>query len=154
VAAFPTIGVLLLNGCWNEPLNRASPTGFRIADAFTHVVVPVSMLAWLAVRHDVGRRNYGFTRWRERRSDLIGLTLLAAALFWVSYEPVAAFFGHLLLSEGAAVTYVDVMPSSSLLRLPVAIYCPLSAAVFEEILYRGLPHVYYMRGFTVARPGL
>lgn len=154
VAAFPTIGVLLLNGFWNEPLYRASPMAFWIADVLTHVILPASMLTWLALRYDLWPRDYGFTPWLGRQADLLGLTLLATALFWVSYKPVAAFFGHLLLSEGAAVTYVDVMPGSPLARLLVAVYFSVSAAVFEEIMYRGLPHAYCMRGFAAARPGL
>lgn len=154
MAAFPTIGLLLLNGFWNEPLYRASATGFWIADVLSHVVIPAAMLVWLALRHNVRPRNYGLTSWRERRGDLIGLTLLATALFWGSYKPVATFFGHLLLSEGAAVTYVDVMPSPPFAHLLVAIYFSLSAAIFEEIMYRGLPYVYCMHGYTVARPGL
>lgn len=152
VAAFPTIGVLLLNGYWNEPLYRASTAGFWLADGVTHVAVPALMLVWLAVRHDVKPRDYGLAGWRGKYRELLGLSLLAMGLFWISYKPVATFFGHLLQSEGALVTYVDVIPAQPFARFLVAIYFSLSAAVFEEIMYRGLPHVYFMRGWCVPRP--
>lgn len=154
VAAFPTIGVLLLNGFWNEPLYRASTTAFWLADGVSHVVVPALMLIWLAVRHDLKPRDYGLARWRGERGELFGLTFLAVGLFWVSYKPVATFFGHLLQSEGVPVTYADVMPTQASARLFVAVYFSLSAAVFEEVMYRGLPHLYFMRGWGAARPGL
>lgn len=154
VAAFPTIGVLLLNGYWNESLYRVSTAGFWFADGVTHVAVPALMLAWLALRHDVKPRDYGLAGWRGGRGELLGLTVLAVGLFWISYKPVATFFGHVLQSESALVTYVDVMPAQPPARFLVALYFSLSAAVFEEIMYRGLPHVYFMRGWRVARPGL
>ncbi len=153
VAAFPTIGVLLLNGYWNEPLYRASAVTFWFADGITHVAIPATMLVWLALRHDVRPRDYGLGRWRGNGGELLGLSLLAAALFWISYKPVATFFGHLLQAEGALVTYIDVMPAEPLARFLVAFYFSLSAAIFEEIMYRGLPHLYFMRGWQAPRPG-
>ena len=154
IATFPTLGVLLLNGFWNEPLYRASMTGFWFADGLTHVVVPAAMLVWLAARHGINPADYGLAACRGRSGELLGLTLLASALFWISYKPVATFFGHLLQSEGALVTYVDVMPVQPVAHSLVAVYFSLSAAVFEEIMYRGLPHVYFMRGWCAARPGM
>lgn len=154
LAVFPTIGVLLLNGYWNGPLYHASAPGFWLADVATHVAVPVLMLGWLALRHDLRPRDYGLQRWRGGVGELLGLGLLALGLFWVSYKPVATFFGHLLQSEGAAVTYLDVMPTAPAARFLVALYFSLSAAVFEEIMYRGLPYVYFMRGWQADRPGL
>jgi len=145
LAMFPTIGLLLLNGLWNGPLYRASPGIFWIADVVTHVVIPAVMLIILMKYCRITPADYGLAAPHNGLGEMLGLVVFATGLYWISYKPVAAFFGHLLLSEPSPLTYVDVIPEQPLAKMAVALYFSSSAAVFEEIMYRGLPLLYATR---------
>jgi len=68
---------------------------------------------------------------------------LVGAMFWISYVPVSATLGRFLGSELSSFTYFNVLPETHAARVLVAIYFSISAGVFEEIMYRALPWVYF-----------
>ncbi len=61
----------------------------------------------------------------------------------MSYRPVSAFFGTLLLSEPSQFTYFNAIPQYPAGRFLVGLYFSGTAALFEEVMYRGLPWVYF-----------
>jgi membrane protease YdiL (CAAX protease family) len=143
-ATFPTVGILLLNGYWNGPLYRTSPTAFWVLDVLTHVMIPAAMVLLLARRYRVRPADYGLCAVAKYGyADYLVLSVICTLLYWLSYQPVSTFFGRLLLSEPAMFTYFNAIPEHPVSRLLVGVYFSLSAAVFEEIMYRGLPWVYF-----------
>jgi membrane protease YdiL (CAAX protease family) len=139
-----------LNGTWNGPLYAASPPAFWLLDAFTHVVLPAGLLIWLAHSHGITPMQYGLRMPRHGITDFVGLTCLATVILWLCYRPVAAFFGNLLGSEAESFTYLEAMPAQFGARLIIGVYFSASAALFEEIMYRGLPYL-YLEGYVARR---
>lgn len=141
--AFPTVGILLLNGYWNGPLYRAWPAAFWALDFTTHVAIPVTLLVLLMRRYGVTPNEYGLAPIPHNQLvDFFALSAITTFLYWLSYQPVAVFFGKLLISEPSLFTYFNAIPEQPVPRLLVGLYFSLSAALFEEIMYRGLPWLY------------
>jgi len=151
---FPTVGILMLNGFWTAPLFQYSPTLYWTIDILSHFIVPLIVLYGLAKMYRLYPAGYGFiapggvTRW----ADLIGLTLIVGAMLWISYVPVSAMLGQLFGSELSAFTYFNVLPESGATRVLVGIYFSVSAGLFEEIMYRALPWVYFSKLTTARTP--
>ena len=142
---FPTVGILILNGLWTKSVFEHSAVAYWALDAVSHFIIPLVALYLLAKFYRISPRDYGFTRLERTLGllDLAGLTLLVGAMFWISYIPVSATLGRLLGSELSSFTYFNVLPETSGARVLVAVYFAISAGVFEEIMYRSLPWVYF-----------
>ncbi len=145
IGMFPTVGILLLNGFWTGPLFRYSTAAYWIVDVLSHLLIPALMLFLLAKFYRVYPRDYGFggLTVATRTIDLIGLTLIVGIMFWISYVPVSAMLGSLLGSELSAFTYFNVLPEAGIGHILVVVYFSVSAGIFEEIMYRGLPWRYF-----------
>ncbi|TDI84331.1 MAG: CPBP family intramembrane metalloprotease [Caldithrix sp.] len=92
-----------------------------------------------------------FGGWRPRQYgfhpigavDFVGLTLIAAFLFWLFYEPVGRLFSIWLGTNSPDFSYKSVLPSSLLLRALVVVYFAATAAVVEEVMFRALPWCFF-----------
>ncbi len=142
---FPTVGVLMLNGFWTEEIFRYSTSAYWAVDILSHLVIPLSMLYLLAKYYRVYPSDYGFSGPDRamRLVDMMGLTVFVGIMFWISYIPVSATLGQILGSEISPFTYFNVLPETGPVRVLIAIYFSVSAGVFEEIMYRALPWVYF-----------
>ena len=138
---FPTVGILILNGFWTGPLFRSSPIAYWLIDVLTHLIIPALALFLLAKFYRIYPRDYGFGGQSGAIStvDFIGLTLIVGMMFWISYVPVSATIG----SELSAFTYLNVVPAAGAERAIVAVYFAVSGGLFGEIMYRGLPWLYF-----------
>lgn len=142
---FPTVGVLMLNGFWTEAIFRYSTSAYWAVDILSHLAIPLSMLYLLAKYYRVYPSDYGFSGPDRamRLVDMMGLTVFVGIMFWISYIPVSATLGQILGSEISPFTYFNVLPETGPVRVFIAIYFSVSAGVFEEIMYRALPWVYF-----------
>lgn len=145
IGLFPTVGILMLNGFWTAAVFRYSPAAYWAIDVLTHLIIPLTVLYGLAQYWQVFPRDYGFVKLRNTAKlvDVLGLTLVVGAMFWISYVPVSAMVGQLLGSELSSFTYFNVLPETGAARVLVAVYFSISAGLFEEIMYRALPWVYF-----------
>jgi len=141
-ATFPTVGILLLNGYWNGPLYAASPKAFWLVDVLTHLIIPGALLLYIGARYAIKPADYGMRRSGYGSGEFLGLCLLTSIILWLAYRPVAVVVGYLLWSEPVEFTYSNALPEHTISKLAVGFYFSITAAVFEEIMYRGLPYLY------------
>lgn len=147
LAIFACAAPALLNGYYLERLYRAEPVLFWVADFVQFVAIPVVAVLVLRYRASLPPAEYGFRRFAANLStlDRVALILFACFLYWATEEPVRAASYQLFGPSPASFSYKRVVPDDPGLRLLVSTYMALTAALVEEMVYRGLPWLYVMQ---------
>ena len=149
LAVFPSIALGLLNTYWTEPLHNFSPTLFWAVDISQWLLVP--FLVWLLVLrpNKITLAEIGFRSPQNHRKLLesfggeefaLALFVLAFVYFFVDRVATALVWAHLGLEPGFG--YGAVAQSSDHYRYVAALYFGITAAVIEEVVFRGLPWLY------------
>lgn len=131
--------VAFINGFFLDQLHQINLTVVWAYDIFQFVLLPFSLFYILFKVYDIRPHNYGISvpGTTEKRHSLIYISIFCAALLLLfhsaTYELVKLYIPDRLY-EG----YLKMVPDG-LLKIPVVIYMSLTAAVVEEITYRGIP---------------
>jgi hypothetical protein len=148
LALAPFVILSLADGWYKEPLFAWSPAAFWVADALKFVVVPVAALAWLRVHAGVRPALYGLARpGNFNRVDFLKLAVLVCAVMAYLLDS-STRLGAALFPDRPSFTYLGAMPQG-LPRPLLAVYFALTAALVEEVMFRGLPWLWlsgYMEG--------
>ena len=145
---FTIFTIQLLNGFFLSNLYQYSPSFFWVFDAFQFVFLPALFLYLLYTKYSITPSSYGLVipdnkhQAKELLLIIIYCTLLLQLFSFVSYEMTKAF-----IAKGTTGNYQSVIPTGSL-QIPVIIYMSLTAAIVEEIFYRGLPLLILKNIFT------
>lgn len=124
---------------------------YWVVDVLKFVAIPVGTLVFLAWRYRIGAARYGLAR--ENLGGIAGLTLLAAFLLELAYQIGLSISWFLPLGAQSEAFYLNIMPSGAS-RIAVTIYFAATAAFVEEIVFRGLPLLYFQRAFASVPKGL
>jgi membrane protease YdiL (CAAX protease family) len=134
----------LINGFYKEPLFHTSILGFWLQDIVHFVVYPVAILIYFNRRFSLSPSGYGLIKPNAAYplSELLGACIFSAILLEIIYIAVLqsslVIFNHFSY-EPPDFGYSSVVPNG-LLHLPVVIYLAGTAAVFEEVMFRGIPY--------------
>lgn len=143
-AIFPMLAAGLLNEFWVEPAYRRGIGWFYVADAIQWIVVPG--LVWLFVLRPgrIEPNDYGldFAPYARRPLHAIALFLFVALLLWIAYEPVKSVALRFLGRYANTFGYENIVPTSLLGKVVVVAYFSGTAALVEEVAFRGLPWAY------------
>lgn len=144
IAIFPPFAVGLLNQFWLEAVYRQGIGWFYLADAVQWIVVP--SLVWLFVLHPAGilPKDFGldFSCHRKQPVEAMGLFLFISLLLWAAFSPVNEVAYRVLWRYAGDSTYGDAIPTHLPWRTLVVFYYSISAALVEEVVFRGLPWAY------------
>lgn len=146
LAMFPSIALGLLNGLYLEPLAHRGSAWFWAADAGQFVVVPV-FSAWLLFRSGVRPADVGLGRPGPgtRLPVAIGVCLVVLAAYWFAYVWVDRIIQPFLGAFASPFGYETMLPDGPALCLAVVLYLSATAAIVEEVVFRGLPWLYLSR---------
>jgi membrane protease YdiL (CAAX protease family) len=141
----PTVLLLTLNGFYLGDAQRASVSLFWILDLTQYVFVP--LLSFWALWRFAGVRPdaYGLARLAGDKTSFSGLILWAVVLFVFTVGDGAARFLATFVPivwGGSGFSYSNAIPTNPEGALAALAYICFSAAMVEEIVYRGLPLVY------------
>lgn len=139
VAIFPTLFMGLMNGFWLESLLNCGPVAFYAVDILQWIIVP--SLMWLYVLRPLGIRPKSFGL-SPRPIILTCQVLCAACLLWFSYRPAHFYAYRLLWPYAGSFGYAGIIPAAAPWSVLAAFYFSATAAVVEEIVFRGLPWLY------------
>ena len=129
----------LINGFFILELHKYSPALFWLYDIFQFVLLPLILLVALSKYFKLKPSNYGIII--PKTTDnytsfilvIVYCTLLLQLFSFVSYEATKAFYPAISYKN-----YHSVIPSG-IFEIPAILYMSASAAIVEEIIYRGLP---------------
>jgi len=126
----------LVNSAWRSPDAKVL---FWLADLSQFVILPVAIVILLARKFKIGPPDYGFTSIQKSGASAFNLITLAwvTLLLFAAYELTSRYlwlYGHFTRPE---VVYRHFIPSG-VARPYVTVYFALTAALVEEMVYRGL----------------
>jgi membrane protease YdiL (CAAX protease family) len=110
---------------------------FWLHDLFVWIVLPAGSLAALRRTVPLQYADLGLPSLRDgRSSQLLNRWLVLSSLAFLSYIIVLGIFGMLFPPHPDAFTYDSMLPEGNERKFLV-IYLAVSAAVVEEVFYRG-----------------
>jgi len=128
-----------INGFFILELHKYNPALFWLYDLFQFVLLPLILLVILSKYFNLKPSDYGIiiSKTTGNKKSLILVTIYCTILLqlfsFVSYEATKAFFPAI-----SNKNYHSVIPTG-ILEIPAILYMSVSAAIVEEIIYRGLP---------------
>lgn len=134
----------LINGLYKEPLYNYSKLLYWFADVTHFVVIPLILFFYLYNRFNVKPQSYGLIKPTRAYplSEIIGASIFSAIILNLvdiaTYEITYGLFtnyGYI----NPVFNYHSVIPTG-ILNIPVVFYLAISAAVTEEIIFRGIPY--------------
>lgn len=136
VAPFFLFG--LINGTYNAAL-AVSPVLFWIVDICGWVFLPTTILYFLYKQYGIRLSDYGLTPLGSsyQRRELLGWTLLATFILSIYYFAFGWLAWQFTDDVEPLFGYAQVVPDG-VWHYVVVFYLAITAALFEEIFYRGL----------------
>ena len=134
----------VVNGFYKEPLFNISKYAFWAQDFIHFVLLPIVILLYLYKRCNLHPKQYGLIKPGKLYPlpELVGASLFTAFILYITYISVYGVSLKVATSYGYIkpyFSYHSVIPEG-ILNLPVVIYLALTAAVVEEIIFRGIPY--------------
>ena len=133
------IFVALVNGFYLDIIYKSNIVAAWSYDISQFIILPFSLFFILFKYYNIHPSSYGIIipATRYKKHSLIYASIYCAVLlqlFWfVTYE-----FVHMYVPGKVHMGYLSLIPTG-LMKLPVVVYMSITAAVVEEITYRGLP---------------
>lgn len=130
----------MINGVYNGALAKMEPWLFWLVDVLGWIVLPSVILYYIYRYYGISLRDYGFTKLTSsnQRREIISWSFLATFILsiyyfsfgWLAWEFIAA-------PTSPAFSYGGMVPEGDT-RYIAIFYLAATAAVFEEIFFRGL----------------
>ncbi|HYW57577.1 MAG TPA: CPBP family intramembrane glutamic endopeptidase [Polaromonas sp.] len=143
-ASFPFMALSLANHFYKPWLFQLAPTWFWVADFAQFFVAP--MVGWYFFLRPTGVRmqdcGLPLGSKESARRDGIGFTLFVAALLVAAYWPMHVVTKVWFSQFNSNFQDVQGMPASYFPKLLVAFYMSATAALVEEVIWRGLGWMY------------
>ena len=140
IAILPSFALGMLNEFYLEPAYQLSKALFYLADALQFVAIP--MLVWFLVLRpaNIQPKDFGLRLpiLGAKPVEAAGLFLFVAFLLWAAYASVDAIAYRFLWKDAGIFGYGTVIPKSFPFNALVIVYFSLTAALVEEVVFRGL----------------
>jgi membrane protease YdiL (CAAX protease family) len=151
LAFFPSLTLGLLNTFYTEFLYQKGALWFWLADITQWIVVP--FFCWFLVLRpnritfpEIGFHTIYFKPRPPQSTDWIKF-ILTTVVLGIAYFPVASVLTR-WLGNYANFGYGSVAAEASKLQIVSVLYFSITAAVIEEVVFRGLPGLYFAARFT------
>jgi len=126
-----------VNGFYIDWIYQTNIVAVWAYDVLQFVILPFALFFILYRYHNIRPSDYGIIIPATEKHSLIIPSIYCAVIlcfFWLAtYELINSF-----VPDVPQVGYVNMIPEG-LLRYPVILYMSATAAVVEEIAYRGIP---------------
>jgi len=134
----------LINGLYKEPLYNYSKVLYWLVDLAHFVVIPSILFLYLYKRFNVKPHSYGLIKPTRAYplSEIIGASIFSAIILDLIYIATYEITYSIFINNGyinPAFNYHSVIPTG-ILNIPVVFYLAITAAVMEEIVFRGVPY--------------
>lgn len=145
IAILPSFSLGMVNQFYLETAYQHGIAWFYLMDASQWVLIP--FLVWLSILSpaNIKPKDYGLSLpiLGARPLESIGLFLFVTFLLWFVYKVVHDFSYFFLWKYAGVFGYGAAIPSSFPWNALVIFYYSLTAAFVEEIVFRGLPWLYF-----------
>lgn len=153
LAMLPFVALGLLNHHYKDSLRAWGLAWYWAADALHFVVVPVASWVFLSRATGLQFADMGLPRlWpqdRYRPRLTWGFAVFVALFMLAAYWPVHRMALLHLWSLGNLATFHKLMPAGYGSWLAVSFYMAASAAVAEELIWRGMAWAYFCAAVPV-----
>ncbi|MBK8070581.1 MAG: CPBP family intramembrane metalloprotease [Ramlibacter sp.] len=147
LAMLPFVAVALLNHHYKDSLLAWGLAWYWAADAVHFVVVPVASWVFLSRTTGLQFADMGLSRlWRQDRYRprlTWGFAVFVALFMLAAYWPICEIVLRLFRSLGNPVGLNTLMPTGYGAWLVVSFYMAASAALAEELIWRGMAWTYF-----------
>ena len=147
IAFLPSFAAGMLNQFYLEPAFRISPALFFLADAVQWIVIP--LLVWLLVLRPANfrPRDFGLRLpvLGTRPFESLLLFAFCAFLLWASYAAIEAIAYQFFWREAGIFGYDAAIPKTFPWNILVVVYLSITAAVVEEVVFRGMTWTYFSK---------
>lgn len=144
LSIFPSVALGLLNTFYSQPLFKYDPALFWLADIAQWTIFP--FFSWLLVLRPnrISISDFGLCLLTNSTMNSIGLKVFVVAMIalWVADVPVE-FVANRLMGNHADFGYGVVAAGYPKLWLLSVIYFSVTASLVEEVVFRGLPWLYF-----------
>lgn len=136
-AMAPVVALEFANGFYGPALLRVAPTAFWLADALCFVMLPLLAVGLLWRFAGLRPADYGFRR-DAGIPRIVAATVAAYALFWLASDPLRHMLIRWLGAGPPLFSYGALVRDAPVPHAFVVAYLALSAALTEELVFRGL----------------
>jgi len=129
----------MINGIYNTVLADTSPWLFWIADILGWVALPSTILFYIYRYYGIGLSDYGLTYLKTplQRKEIIHWSFLATFILSIYYFAFGWLAWEFIGTSASTFSYGSMVPEGNG-RYAAILYLAITAAVFEEIFFRGL----------------
>jgi len=129
----------LINGVYNGALATASPWLFWLLDVLGWLVLPSTILYYIYRYYGIGIRDYGLTKLTTpyQRREIFNWSFLATFILSIYYFAFGWLAWEFIAAPTTSFSYGGMVPEGDA-RYVAIFYLAITAAVFEEIFFRGL----------------
>lgn len=137
IAPFFVFG--MINGTYNSALAQTSPWLFWLVDILGWIALPLVILYYLYRYYGIGWRDYGLSKLAnaQQRREIISWSFLATFILSIYYFAFGWLAWEFIDAPPPSFSYAGMVPEGNAHYLAV-FYLAITAAVFEEIFFRGL----------------
>ena len=136
---FILIFIALINGFYFDLLFQSNIIAAWAHHITQFIILPFTLFFTLYKYCNIHPSSYGIIipTTKNKKQSLIYISIYCAAILHLLYF-VTYMFVNMYIPDRLYMGYLSLIPTGEL-ELPVIIYMSLSAAITEEITYRGLP---------------
>jgi len=137
--------IALINGFYLDDVYQSNIITAWVYDTSQFVILPFTLLFILYKYYGIRPSDYGIIIPTNNfnRNTLIQKAILYAALLEILYF-VTYKFTDMYIPDKHYMGYLSLIPTG-ILKLPVVFYMSITAAVVEEIVYRGIPFMLFKK---------
>lgn len=129
----------MINGIYNKVLSENSPWLFWTADFLGWIVLPSMILFYIYRYYGIGLHDYGLVKLNTayKRREMLNWTLISTFILSIYYFAFGWLAWRFIDTPANVFSYGAMVPQGNA-RYFTIVYFALTAAVFEEIFFRGL----------------
>ncbi|MCK4743675.1 MAG: CPBP family intramembrane metalloprotease [Sulfuriflexus sp.] len=129
----------MINGVYNGALAQISPWLFWIVDVLGWIVLPSVILFYIYRYYGIGLADYGLKKFASasQRREIINWSFLATFILSIYYFSFGWLAREFVGVSSSLFSYAGMVPEGNAHYFAI-FYLAITAAVFEEVFFRGL----------------
>jgi len=129
----------MINGVYNRTLAETSPWLFWLVDALGWIALPSMILFYIYRYYGISLHDYGLVNLNTpyKRREVINWSFLSTFILSIYYFAFGWLAWRFIDAPTNVFSYGGIVPEGNL-RYVTIVYFAITAAVFEEIFFRGL----------------
>lgn len=129
----------MVNGIYNATLAQTSPWLFWLVDMLGWIVLPSVILFYVYRYYGVGLADYGLKKFTSalQRREIINWSFLATFILSIYYFSFGWLAREFIEVSPSLFSYGAMVPEGNAHYIAI-FYLAITAAVFEEVFFRGL----------------